>query len=681
MPATTISVIPYKKEHLLRMVIVITASFIIIFGSAMVLFWLSYSIYPITNTLAKFLNIKFNTSIAFIASGAGLVATLRTSKQMAFTMGCLVFIIGGATLLEYLTDTNLYIDELFWHDLNHSNNPYPGRMAQNSAFTFTCAGISIMLAANNSIKSWQIITIESLIFLVFILGIEGAFRNLSGNTLTYNWGSYTNMTPQSAVGFIALGIGLLSMAWSNSNISVAHMLLWVSGLICFIIFMADLMTPLGATASIAYIPFILLSIWFREQKAPFIFATITTGLTIFGVLLSSDSDVPIWIVTLNRTLTIIAMWFAAILVYLRYKTDQSLESSNNKLSILVDYSLDGLISTNKQGVIEYFNPACERIFGYNCAEVIGKNISMLIREPCSINEISAANTNANKFGYEANGVTKNGDIIVIGLSLNNFNFNDSIHFSGTIRDITELKAAEQKLLHYTHALERSNKELNIFAHVLVHDIKQPISSIHGLVEMIERYIDAGDTKKVLNSSQRITRSIETMTGLIDTLYAYTNADTKVVLEPIDMQQVIDDTLSNLEQLVNKREAKISCETLPMVIGNKSLLIQLLQNIIANSIKYCEAKAPLIHIKASKQEDAMWLFSLQDNGIGIPDKYYKKIFEPFARLHGTEKYEGSGLGLATCKKIIERHGGKIWCESKEGEGTIFFFTLPAENSAN
>jgi len=119
---------------------------------------------------------------------------------------------------------------------------------------------------------------------------------------------------------------------------------------------------------------------------------------------------------------------------------------------------------------------------------------------------------------------------------------------------------------------------------------------------------------------------------------------------------------------------VTYDALPTVTGNASLLIQLMQNLIGNSIKYCVVEPPLVHISSHVIEQSKWLFSIKDNGIGIPEREYRTVFEPFKRLHGASKYVGTGLGLATCRKIVKRHGGDIWCQSIVGKETTFFFTL-------
>lgn len=243
----------------------------------------------------------------------------------------------------------------------------------------------------------------------------------------------------------------------------------------------------------------------------------------------------------------------------------------------------------------------------------------------------------------------------------------------SLRHVSE-SAMEKAALQRKVAQQR--EDLEMFASVLVHDLKSPLISIQSLAHFIEE--DLGDKSidksEIVDHCQRVIQAGQRMNALISTLHEYTKAEEQVTFESVEMHQVLKDTLSNLEHLTHERGAHITYDELPAITGNTAQLIQLLQNLISNGIKYCEADIPAIHIAASPQEGS-WLFSVKDNGIGIPEKYYQRIFAPFKRLHGAGKYEGTGLGLATCKKIVERHGGNIWCESKEGQGATFFFTLP------
>jgi len=233
-------------------------------------------------------------------------------------------------------------------------------------------------------------------------------------------------------------------------------------------------------------------------------------------------------------------------------------------------------------------------------------------------------------------------------------------------------AVEKAILVKTVAQQR--EELEVFSRVLVHDLKSPLCAALGFAGLVEDAIQSGTPKDVASWCNKIVKGLERMNRLIDTLHSYTTAEAPIPFETLAMQDVMTDTLSNLEHLVGARHARVTYGDLPSVSGTAQLT-QLLQNLIGNGIKYCKAEIPLIHVTAQAHDEHVWLFSVKDNGIGIPAKDYKQVFEPFHRLHGDTTYVGTGLGLATCRRIVEHHGGSISCESVEGHGTTFFFTLP------
>jgi len=227
------------------------------------------------------------------------------------------------------------------------------------------------------------------------------------------------------------------------------------------------------------------------------------------------------------------------------------------------------------------------------------------------------------------------------------------------------------------AVGQQREEMEVFGQVLVHDLKGPIHSLLGFAGLIEKSIEEGKGQEAVTYCSALVRSATRLSSLIDALHQYTTAEARVALQPLEMRQVILDTLINLEDVIRQRGARVTYGELPAVSGTPQL-VQLMQNLIGNGIKYCEAETPLVHISAELQEDNVWLFLVEDNGIGIPEKYAQQVFEPFHRLHGVGKYEGTGLGLATCRKIVERHGGTISCAPKEGQGTTFRFTLRGGN---
>jgi signal transduction histidine kinase len=223
-------------------------------------------------------------------------------------------------------------------------------------------------------------------------------------------------------------------------------------------------------------------------------------------------------------------------------------------------------------------------------------------------------------------------------------------------------------------VREQQEELENFARVLVHDLRAPGAAIQTFATRIAERLASGQPEKALEYADWVIQTSERMNLLIETLHRYTTADASVTFEPVDMNLVLEAALANLHDLIQESGSRVTAANLPAVLGNAPQLVQLLQNLIGNGIKFCDNPAPSIHLAASDSEGGGWLLSVTDNGIGIPQAELKRVFEPFIRL--SRKRKGSGLGLATCKKIVERHRGSIWCQSTPGSGTTFFFTLSA-----
>jgi light-regulated signal transduction histidine kinase (bacteriophytochrome) len=217
----------------------------------------------------------------------------------------------------------------------------------------------------------------------------------------------------------------------------------------------------------------------------------------------------------------------------------------------------------------------------------------------------------------------------------------------------ERTALRQKVREQQETLER-------FAAILVHDLKSPLTSIQGFAGIALAALQSApaDTGKAANSCQSVVKVAQGMHKLIDTLHEYTQIDSQVEFGAVDMARVMDDVASALHSQISARGAQVTWDDLPTVRGNAPQLHQLLQNLIGNGLKYCESDRPAVHVAAEPHPAQAWRFGVKDNGIGIPASAYKRVFEPFQRLHERGKYDGTGLGLATCRKIVERHGGDI-----------------------
>lgn len=248
---------------------------------------------------------------------------------------------------------------------------------------------------------------------------------------------------------------------------------------------------------------------------------------------------------------------------------------------------------------------------------------------------------------------------------------------GVIMDITKRKQTEDALKEFTEELRRSNEELEQFAYVASHDLQEPLRMVTSYLQLIEsRYADKLDD----DAHEFIDFAVDgasRMKTLINDLLAYSRVQrSEVVFETVNMQQVFEQVTHHLQLTIEETNASLTADALPDITANERQMVQLLQNLIGNALKFRGDDAPKIHVGA-RQIGSRWQFSVQDNGIGIEPDYQDRIFVIFQRLHTRQDYPGTGIGLAICRKIVEKHGGKIWMESEPGKGTTFYFTIPTK----
>lgn len=274
---------------------------------------------------------------------------------------------------------------------------------------------------------------------------------------------------------------------------------------------------------------------------------------------------------------------------------------------------------------------------------------------------------------ETSVVRKDGRIIDIAYSLKLIRIDNKIQIVSIIRDITEQKKDAELLKINAAKLEQSNKDLEQFAYVASHDLREPLRTVSSYVQLLEkRYKDNLDAEanEFINYA---VEGVKRMDRLINDLLAYSRVTRQQEKEWVDCSEVVNTVLVNLNDTIKENQVEIITGKLPKIKSNALQMIQLFQNLITNAIKFRGEEPPKIHI-SSKEQKKEWLFSVKDNGIGIDKKYADKIFVIFQRLHTRDTYEGTGIGLAICKKIVEQQGGKIWFESEPGKGTNFYFTI-------
>lgn len=375
---------------------------------------------------------------------------------------------------------------------------------------------------------------------------------------------------------------------------------------------------------------------------------------------------------------VIGIFAAARDISEQKKAEEALRLSNIYNRSLIEASLDPLLTIGPDGKITDLNKATELVTGYSRNELIGTDFSDYFTDSEKASEgYRQAFIEGEVWDYPLEIQHKNGQVtpVLYNASIYKGETGKVIGVFAAARDITERKKAEELLKLKLEELARSNAELEQFAYVSSHDLQEPLRMIASYLQLLQRKyhgkLDDKADKYIYFAVDGATR----MQNLINDLLEYSRVTTKArEFEPTDCKSILDQVIFDLDVSIKESEASISYSSLPVVMADSIQLAQVFQNLISNAIKFRSEKVPKIEISA-EEKDEQWLFSVQDNGIGIDSRFYDKIFEVFKRLHKREEYSGTGIGLSICKKIIERHGGHIWVESESGKGSIFYFTLP------
>jgi len=250
---------------------------------------------------------------------------------------------------------------------------------------------------------------------------------------------------------------------------------------------------------------------------------------------------------------------------------------------------------------------------------------------------------------------------------------ENIDWIASCTDIDNIKRAEEAFKELSYDLNRSNKELEEYAYVASHDLKEPLHVISSFVHLLERRLQPKLDKQDEQYLIFIKDSVGQSQRLIKDLLEYSRIGKKKSFEAVNIVLVLTEVLSNLKTIIEEADAEIVYESMPKITANYLEMVQLFQNLIVNAIKYRGKRLPQIEITA-KSEGDLWLFAIKDNGIGIDIQFKDRIFDMFQRLHPKTEYSGTGIGLAICKKIVESHGGKIWVDSSLNQGATFYFSL-------
>lgn len=493
-----------------------------------------------------FAPMQYNTALGFLLCGLCLLLYIFGQQKLGVMLAGIVGLLGALTLVQYLFNLNLGIDELLMQHYITVQTSTPGRMAPNTAICFFLVSVSLILAAART--SWQGYLAGFIGAVAVALAVVPLFGYLGGLETAYGWGHLTRMAVHTAAGFIVLGVGIIYYTWrkvSHQSMGVSH---WL---------------------------------------------TILVGVASF-------------------TMTVL-LW-QAIVSLEPAPTVQAGEAVDTLLDEVV--LLTGILLTGVLAMLIHFSQKA-RFESRQRAEMIDE------------------------------------------LKL----------------QISERQKAEALLQQHTDELQRSNQELEKFAYVASHDLQEPLRMVASYMQLLQRrYHDQLDDK----ANEFIDYAVDgatRMKKLINDLLTYSRIATKGnAFAETNCNEIIEQVISDHKFTIEEHGATITHDDLPTVWGDQTQLRQLLQNLMANAIKFRGDRAPTVHVGARRCERA-WQFSVKDNGIGIEPQFAERIFEIFQRLHSREDYPGTGIGLAICQKIVQRHGGRIWMESQPNKGTTFFFTIP------
>jgi PAS domain S-box-containing protein len=362
------------------------------------------------------------------------------------------------------------------------------------------------------------------------------------------------------------------------------------------------------------------------------------------------------------------------------------KQADERFRLAVESSPSAMVMVASGGQIVLINEEAERLFGYRREELVGKSIEMLVPKRYAANHPRlragfVANPEKRSLGAGRNlyGVRKDGTEIPVEIGLTPIRAGQDLLVLSAIVDITERTRAEEIVARQTRELERSNAELQQFAYVASHDLQEPLRTVASYTQLLERrygdQLDADARTYIKFAREGALR----MQQLLEGLLAYSRLGTHRP-EPVPTESTValDHAIQNLKVAIDESGAEIVRGELPTVAADPSQLVEIFQNLVGNAIKFCGGKRPRVEI-AARRADGEWVFSVVDDGIGIDATYFDRIFQVFQRLHHRDDYPGTGIGLAICKRIAERLGGRIWVESTPGAGATFSFSVPDRRS--
>lgn len=450
-----------------------------------------------------------------------------------------------------------------------------------------------------------------------------------------------------------------------------------------------------------YIPILLAGIWY-PKRAVFI----AVGLGLLHILVTYFSPLPLSLNEFARTAIFALVAYVVGFVSERVKEEQrlrklaegTLRESEERYRELFDNMSSGVavyeaIDQGKDFIFKDLNKAGEQIDGVKKGDIIGKRVTEVFPGVKEFGLFAVLQRVFTTEKPEHHPISLYKDERIVGWRENYAYKLPSGEMVAVYNDVTQRKISEEALRESeeslrltlenleelvrerTAELERSNAELQQFAYIASHDLQEPLRMVSSYLQLLERRYKGQLDADADDFIHFAVDGAKRMRALINDLLAYSRVQTRgKPFEYTNGEKVLEITLTNLKQAVEESRAEITHDPLPAVMADELQLVQVFQNLIENALKFRGNEPPRIHVSA-RREGNEWVFSVRDNGIGIEPQYAEKIFGIFQRVYGTAEYPGTGIGLAISKRIVERHGGRIWVESEPETGSTFYFTLP------
>jgi PAS domain S-box-containing protein len=369
-------------------------------------------------------------------------------------------------------------------------------------------------------------------------------------------------------------------------------------------------------------------------------------------------------------------------ISVRRAAEKHLGQMEGRYRGLLEAAPDAMVVVNQAGEIVLLNVQAEKQFGYHRDELVGQKVTNIVPEGFAERLIADALRSTEDAlaqqigtGIELMARRKDGSKFPIEIMLSPLESAEGVLVTAAIRDITTRRDAEAHLLHKIEELNRSNEELGQFAYIASHDLQEPLRMVASYTQLLSRRYKG---KLDAEADEFIAFAVDgagRMQRLIQDLLAFSRVGTKgQELLDTSSEDALRQALVNLRGAIEESGAQVTHDPLPSVLADEMQLTQLFQNLIGNGIKYQNPGVPRVHISAVMNGEKKWTFAVKDNGLGIDSQYFERIFGMFQRLHKREEFAGTGIGLAICKKIVERHGGAISVESQPGQGSTFSFAL-------